>query len=377
MMKHTKSEESYARLVTRAASAGLALEPFYYGDRDEYFGITLGLPSGRSHRTVRLYAEDELDALLAVDFENYRYADEYLALFHTGTGAIEAALTYSAALAHNFDGTHVWDLPGVKWEHGKSDERVRRYEPPLGWSLSVSNGEITAELSPGSAAFKGLHGRHHLVTDVTLKIQHELGSEGPRATELLDGVGRDWLFELDLQYHIGVGLAIVGDRRFSLDRRISASTPHFPRNAYSQEAHALYWYAADAQGFPLLQFLAYYQILEFYFSLVNRAAAIGRVRLQLKDPAFDPTSDAALGRLIDATADAHRGLTGEREQLRTTINTCVEEEEIMSWIAENETLKVHFCSRTQPIRGTRPLDLTGGQGTVRDQLATRVYLLNP
>jgi hypothetical protein len=66
---------------------------------------------------------------------------------------------------------------------------------------------------------------------------------------------------------------------------------------------------------PLLQFLAYYQVIEFYFPVYSEHEARRRRRYVLKDPVFDPQSDAALGRLL-ATIDLRRtgGYGSERDQ---------------------------------------------------------------
>jgi hypothetical protein len=97
----------------------------------------------------------------------------------------------------------------------------------------------------------------------------------------------------------------------------------FPRFQYEKNPVELYRYARSAIGMPLLQFLAYYQILEHFFSRFSREAAIARVKGILKNPAFRSTDRDIEGILTVVSDKAARGGYGdEREQLKATIRSC-------------------------------------------------------
>jgi hypothetical protein len=49
---------------------------------------------------------------------------------------------------------------------------------------------------------------------------------------------------------------------------------------------------------PLLQFLAYYQCLEFYFPIYSQTEAQRRVRAILKNPGFNPQRDTDVNELL-------------------------------------------------------------------------------
>ena len=55
---------------------------------------------------------------------------------------------------------------------------------------------------------------------------------------------------------------------------------------------SLYWYGTSARGMPLLQFLAFYQCIEFYFPTYIQAEARRQVRNALKDRTFRVERDA-------------------------------------------------------------------------------------
>lgn len=124
---------------------------------------------------------------------------------------------------------------------------------------------------------------------------------------------------------------------------------------------------------PLLQFLAYYQAIEFYFPVYSEHEARRRLRYVLKDPLFDPQSDVALGRLL-AVVDARRsgGFGSERDQLRATIEECVTESDLESFLAEPEERALFF--RTKHPRLTNVQIRVGDGATgIRAATADRLY----
>jgi hypothetical protein len=76
---------------------------------------------------------------------------------------------------------------------------------------------------------------------------------------------------------------------------------------------------------PLLEYLLYYQVIEFYLSTYTRSATIIKLRNILKDPGFDYSNDIALGRLLDTIVPTGRKIMSERERVTTTIAYCVDD----------------------------------------------------
>ena len=58
---------------------------------------------------------------------------------------------------------------------------------------------------------------------------------------------------------------------------------------------------------PLLQFLAFYQCLEFYFPQYSRREAIAKIRNVLKDPLFDGAKDSSINAILNATIEGRHG----------------------------------------------------------------------
>jgi hypothetical protein len=120
------------------------------------------------------------------------------------------------------------------------------------------------------------------------------------AREVLESYGNALLFQIDAK--LGVSLQLVRERRrepvrLRRPRRGTGADLMFPQILYDHEPMSLYWYGRAAVGMPLLQFLAYYQVVEFYFPVYVQAEIRRRLKNILKDPAFTPHSDSQLSRL--------------------------------------------------------------------------------
>ena len=114
--------------------------------------------------------------------------------------------------------------------------------------------------------------------------------------------------------------------------------PRFPNARHDQEAADLYLYARDLIQTPLLEYLTYYQVIEFYLPTYTRSTAISRVRNILKDPAFDYNNDLALGRLLETIAPSGKRAINEREQVATAIACCVDDTAISAFLADSSWL---------------------------------------
>lgn len=148
--------------------------------------------------------------------------------------------------------------------------------------------------------------------------------------------------------------------------------PEFPKNRYSNAALALYNYGRSATGLPLLQFLAYYQVLEFFFPVFTRDELIRRLRAKLKDPRFDPGDDVQLGAILTVASTAGRGAPSEREQLRATIRATVDAATLEEFLRSDAQFLDHFSDKNA-IRGVAKISVDKNPADLRDQVADRIY----
>ncbi|MFJ4253705.1 hypothetical protein [Microbacterium sp. NPDC090003] len=365
---------TYRELAERATAAGRSYALRYFGNSPtrRLVAFDLFFPSGAGERALPLSNGRRVREMLEVPFESFRLSARYEALIDTRSGEVEVGLL-GRNRARGSSRVAVWDLPGVVIDEDSSlrtGADISFYETPDGWRLVVSNGDVQLEVSTPSEMFQTAYA----YPDITLKVTHSKGAQGPRADRLLADYGEDFLLELDLKYGVGLTMAKTRSARAKGIAAVSSDTePRFPTLRYSPEASALYWYGASATGFPMLQFLAYYQVLEYFFSSFTRRAVVERLRSRLKDPRFDLRVDTDIDGLIDASRTAHAGLKNELDQLRHTLSDCIAPEAVRAFIRGDDQLSSHFVTPKSKIRGTTALRLDADDENLLRQLADRVY----
>jgi hypothetical protein len=371
--------EEFRQAVERAAKVKIGTKVVQLGIPGQftYDVLDLELPAGKGTRTLRVDS-GTLGGLLAMQFEKFRFSQQFDALVDTESGDIECSLTEAPAL-FNISGQGLWDLPGVQIDGDsplRTGEGISEYGTPEGWRLVVADADVQLELSPIGSAFRGFYGAYPHMPSVTLKVRHRAGKKGPRVDELLGGPAADFLLDLDLKYGTRFTLARpYKSPDFHTPWKVGTTPPSFPRQHYSEEAVAFYWYAESASQFPLLQFLAYYQVLEYFFSSFTRRSALEQLRTQLKDPAFDPRNDRDLAVLLDSTRTAHAGLRRESEQLRETLTESVTSDALSLFIENVAELKSQLTASKQSIKGVRPIQLSGTEVELNSQISDRIYAI--
>ena len=100
---------------------------------------------------------------------------------------------------------------------------------------------------------------------------------------------------------------------------------------------SLYWYAKSASRLPLVQYLAFYQCLEFYFPRYSHEEAKKKISRILKHPTFNVHNDTDLVRLLGAVSSGSgRAFGDEKAQLQATLDACVDAEGLREAISNSE-----------------------------------------
>ena len=105
-------------------------------------------------------------------------------------------------------------------------------------------------------------------------------SNHDQAVQLLETVADALFFEIDIRFNIPLGLRKVRRplvRPLIKSDELSRKPLQFPNCRYDREPASLYWYGRSATGMPLLQFLAFYQAIEYYFPVYSQNEAIKHI----------------------------------------------------------------------------------------------------
>lgn len=252
--------------------------------------------------------------------------------------------------------------------------------PDRPWVLPIEGSSVHevefSPPSPGMQTLEHLHYRRNMTSNrsFTLKIRNVATGRHDDAVALLEGLSGALFFEIDLLY--GGLLQLV---RFNRDSLIRARRPkdaatklRLPKVQYAQEATALYEYGRTAVGTPLLEFQAFYQVIEYFYPLFSRAETLKRLRRQLLDPRFDLHDDSQLNGILAIASQSPRGFGGERDQLKDTLDAIVEDSELRAFIdADDERKK--FLTEGKKIKDVAVINPVDAGNKLTRQAADRVY----
>jgi hypothetical protein len=357
-----------AKLEERCKSAGIDLEEREDAPFDLY--LLFKLRAGRDTHALALTDLEDVNNLLSVPFEDYTGLGNYQGICSYDDDTIEALVV---PLNRAFPNRVLFSrLLGRPLSRGLSEADVANFELKL--PTEQEGGGFEVSLQSASKALNVLtegpsrQGLSLAISGLDLS-RHE-------ALDLLERVANSILFQIDLM--LGIPLAL-GRRRRAMRRgmprrRTSAAADlQFPRHEYDKAPISLYWYGRSATGMPLLQFLAYYQVVEFYFPTYSQVEARRKIQNVLKEPSFRADRDTDIARILSAVrSHGGVGFGDERSQLRATLRECVDSEALREFLTLSEDRQDFLSAKTKGLSDHK-IPIANVNADLRDDVADRIY----
>ena len=328
----------------------------------EYPLISLEFKNGRDTRTVPIFAEEHAEALLGYPLDEIVFLGGYAAVCSYQGAWIEAAVRPHGVGPRTFIARS--SLFGTTARGQQQGEVEIRGIPDVGG--------LTLRLTEKPGIMSALD----MNTPIYLRIEGIGITEHDKALNLLEDISNSLFMQIDLRFDSP--LSLVRNRppmrraarlrgRLDQDNQLS-----YPRHSYERTPSSLYWYARSATSMPLLQFLAFYQCIEFFFPQFSRQETIARIKNVLKDPAFNWTNDTDINTILNVTLEGRRGsLLDERKQLRATLEHCVDGAALHDFLNQTDERKRYFGSDYKKISEKR-ISLFREEDVV-EQTAERIY----
>ena len=329
--------------------------------------LTLSFAKGTHHERVLLW-EGELPQLLQQPFERYHFLSDYQSIVSYEDGVVEATLVTTNVFVQRL----LLQISGAKQIGDlQEDGDPARYTFPRPMESAI-------EVSIGFAS--PLHGTLVSSLDpfendsnLTIRLCNLNITNQEEASTLLERVAHSALFQIDLQHSYLLRLARNSPRRGSFRQKSKPrSALPFPSHRYDRDPMALYVYARGALGMPLLQFLAFYQCLEFYFPRYARQEALHALTNVLKDPRFNPHSTTDVERALNVVQrGAGRDFGNEQSQLKATLHHCVSAEDLREFLQKDEKRKGHLEGKS--IQGAHRVAFKDVKADLHAEVAHRIY----
>lgn len=309
------------------------------------------------------------------DFYKYRFISGYEAIWSSELGVVECQIDChrDAGFWERILARHL----GLK---GVDILGIREYEIIL-----RDDEECKIEISPSSETFSDFYNnqqarriRHRKIYPTTIKVSNiSLKTHGD-ALKIVQELMSTVCFQLD--EITGLPLQLIAEQKpisryhngYSDE---STSIPSFEYK-YDVEALSLYWNARSLIGMPLGQYLAYYQTIEFYYTVYSNRDAQLRIKNLLKDPKFDVSKDKDLSKILNIVKfnGNSNAFGNELEQLKATLKHCVDIEEVEGFFKEQEFDKDTFTNRQVKKLSSQAINIQfSDSDLLYSDIAKRIY----
>lgn len=374
-----EADERLVKIHHRAISVGLPCVWYGgYGVRPPTLKIRL--PNGQSGIMFDVN-EETADAFANIPFEDLIILNHYLAHWNSRRHEITASIDLKQGSRSD-----LWALPGAEpsYENEAKPTQKPKASHALGLDLpdfrpSPSKGRLCIQ-RPTSEVKVSLYSPPSSdpllsLTSVTLHIEGIRSSNEQEAARLLFDIAHAVFFEFDVNHSITLQLAERTTVRSPLvkdAKKRHADPAYLPERRLARDAVALYMYARTIRGYPLLEFLTFYQVIEQCMMAFSRPDTIQRLRARLEDPSFDIDDNVSLSQLLAPDSRSGRTTLSERDQVRLTMRTCVTNESIREFLQSNAATADFISAQSRPL-GARPVTVKDSKVRLPDQVAERIY----
>lgn len=352
-------------LLKRCKDSDIEAEIREYFDGDTY--VAVGMPNGRDKRWTNFSSSDAINEILSFEFEKYIFLGEFVAIANYSANSIEAVIRPINGMPRQFLQRRIFG----EISEGEEIDPIVLEENYLGRSIKIQIGEATESMRLLARGPFGRNGALSVIISGVNISQHN------QSLQILRKLSDSLFFQLDLQD--GFALSLVRDRRHTRPighrprrRSHERAELEFPKIEFDEGPSSLYWYGRSALGMPLLQFLAFYQVIEYYYPTYSQEEAKRRIRSILKDPTFRTDRDGDIGKVLTAVSGHGRGFGDERSQLRATINACIDTNELREFLQKSEE-RVEFFSAKQKGLTDHKLPLSNSSADLRAPIADLIY----
>lgn len=364
------------KVIERCEKAGIGYR-WQEGVEGEYF-VCVRMAKGTGKEEVFLPSVERAKKLLDLDFEKYEFVEGYLeAICCYEEGWVEAVVESIGRLGSK---TLILSrLTGESFQEVATGMKAGKdYRVEL---VEGRAGGVGVVIGQPSKTLLGMLGYLRKEGSLSVRVDGLRISKNVEAGEELARVTNSLFFELRRKkpvvslfvprhYEVeiaGLSTELMGAR----SKKRKEFVLGFPKFEYDKQPIEMYWHAVSAYKMPLLQYLAYYQVLEHYFSKYSMLGAKREISNCLKDPEFDADDENDVVKIVRCVTGKLGPYVRESDMLRDTIRECVSKDELALEVGSG-LVKEYFrkeykiVSPCRVSRENREMDL-------RDQLAERIY----
>lgn len=374
-----EDREQFSELISQITERCEAADLQIQVDEGGEFGTNYDIffPEKRDKRLVTIWDIEDAETILSFSFEKTRYIEDYISFCSYEDRVISAAVAPLTALPSPIRGRAssrrlLRSIIGNPDGSPPDDLKIelKKSENPGAETVTLGNrSRVDVLMSRGT---------HQARLNLSLKIENVRISGHDEAKRILESISDCLFFQIESE--TGIPLGIVRPRSSSArpwalaKKRSDPPSYIFPKTEYSHDPMTFYWYAISAHQMPLMQFLAFYQAIEYFLPIYSEYEAKRSIQGVLRSPSFRVDRDTDIARLLQTARSAGgRGFGDELSQLNATLRECIPEPDLRAYLSEIKE-RGEFFSKSKLVKVHKiPLDAPSAD-IVKD-VAERVYEL--
>ncbi|WP_402719144.1 hypothetical protein [Janthinobacterium rivuli] len=325
---------------------------------DSYIDVCVQFPAGRDTKDILLYDFDDLKKFQAINFENYKLVGNYAAIVSYDLDVIEAVISVPGMSLGAF--RMVRRMLGILRPDNEYQEIVLE---------SGSSGSPIIKLKDSSAELQIIAQSGNL--KLSIEITNSKVKSNEQAIDVLKKYSDSLFFAIDAQKNMFLSLVRRQSKRKYARPQKNEVPLEFPRNFYENASIDLFWYARSAARMPLLQFLAYYQSIEFHYPAFYNADVGRKVKSILKNPSFRIENESDIARVVAVIKSNGKGFASEKDQLKATLKECINNDDIENFIRADKERSKYFMNTS---KGVSKFSINiQNPSELYNQVADRIY----
>ncbi|WP_434300603.1 hypothetical protein [Corallococcus exiguus] len=344
--------------------------------------IEVKIPEERDFASITIPAGRPAHHAINSHFEDYRRLKDYQGIWSSKHRKIECEITGGQSSLFSGVQRRLELLLESANQNNQAGENARLEFKIPGTTTTASLELASTEYVILNTTFsdsdqspnEDLNFRYRLIT---LHINNIEISQHDQAAAILERISNSLLLSIDL--HIDTPMHL---RRRATTARRSRRTPLTPNiksisisRQYDNDATNLYWYGRTSRQLPLLSFLAFYQVLEFYFPRYSKIEASKRVKSILKDPTFNPDNETDIARLLARIRSSQnsKSFGDEQSQLTATLGECINTEDLRDFIKSSDSRTAYYTGKEKQWRRIVDAQIHPESDDLVAEVSRRVY----
>lgn len=320
---------------------------FKYEKTDEYLEIEI--PRGRNKEKIKIdQAVAEFIDDKKINFLDYKFVPNYEAIWSDIHNNVECEITFmwgSRQILRLLTG----DPDGVwKLDYDKYSVEIKR--PSYEFSLLRKSTTFIVFTSYINSIRRIVRYKE---TSISISVKTDSIENSGEAINIIQSIIESLCFDISCNLN---ALFLPSVPIFKSKNNINSN---FDPNLLSlnkkldSEALSYYWSAESSQSYPLMSFLGYYQVVEYFYSFFAENDLRNKIGNIIKDPRFNMHDYKSLNKIITANKNFINS-NKDQAKLSVTIKSCVDKSEFKEWFESDSERVSYFsnacCSKVSPIK---------------------------